>query len=296
MVITFPVLISETVDKEILPYLLKAIERKVALDYAPILDNLVKEKLDAMGSNYSLAGNDEVPTLHLHINSDEYIPLSEGMAYGTQIIMSESDKLSSDQPYFVTIRVTTTDRVVQDFVFGFKALSLVSPYTLEIFEENLDSSRYWIYRKAKELLDDKLSYKLVRMYEKLFLDKNEDKKKVYTKKIMFADKAERVCILSANDIDKESFEYAKKDKVPLSVGNLKRSQFASLYLDDSLNKKVYYWDQDKIHFASVITYDMIYKNTLNVLPEQIDKAKQRNTSLFSKKASTSFVFSKVLKK
>ena len=29
MVITFPVLISETVDKEVLPYLLKAIERKV---------------------------------------------------------------------------------------------------------------------------------------------------------------------------------------------------------------------------------------------------------------------------
>ena len=45
MVISFPILVSETVDKDILPYLLKAIERKFALDYMPVLQDMIRDEL-----------------------------------------------------------------------------------------------------------------------------------------------------------------------------------------------------------------------------------------------------------
>ena len=293
MVITFPVLISETVDKEMLPYLIKAVERRVALDYSSLIEKDIRSKLDKMhieSITTKLMNYDLQPTLRLHLNEDRPMLQEDVGSYGTQIIDNvESNKLLNDQPYFITIRVTTTSKVVQDFTFGFKGLSLVSKDALEIFEKNLDSSRYWIYRKARQLLSDKNVWKLVSIYKKMFGDK-EDPRMVYTEKVLFSENVERICILSTNDINRETFEYSKKEDVPLSVGNLKRSQFSTLYVDDSLNKRIYCWDQDDIKFASIITYDMIYKNTLNVLPEQIDKAKQRNTSLFSKRAPTSFAF------
>ena len=287
MVITFPVLISETVDKEMLPYLIKAVERRVALDYSSLIEKDIRSKLDKMhieSTTTKLMNYDLQPTLRLHLNEDRPMLQEDVGSYGTQIIDNvESNKLLNDQPYFITIRVTTTSKVVQDFTFGFKGLSLVSKDALEIFEKNLDSSRYWIYRKARQLLSDKNVWKLVDIYKKMFGGKEDPR-------MVFSENVERICILSTNDINKETFEYSKKEDVPLSVGNLKRSQFSTLYVDDSLNKRIYCWDQDDIKFASIITYDMIYKNTLNVLPEQIDKAKQRNTSLFSKRAPTSFAF------
>ena len=214
MVITFPVLISETVDKEMLPYLIKAVERRVALDYSSLIEKDIRSKLDKMhieSTTTKLMNYDLQPTLRLHLNEDRPMLQEDVGSYGTQIIDNvESNKLLNDQPYFITIRVTTTSKVVQDFTFGFKGLSLVSKDALEIFEKNLDSSRYWIYRKARQLLSDKNVWKLVDIYKKMFGGK-EDPRMVYTEKVLFSENVERICILSTNDINKETFEYSKKE-------------------------------------------------------------------------------------
>lgn len=294
MVITFPILISETVDKEMLPYLIKAIERKFALDYVPLLEQHIHDLLDK-GSAYvkKVTSNfDAQPKLTLIADENREF-LSESDSYGTQVIPGESNKLMSDQPYTVTIRVTTIGRVTKDFTFGFKGLSIITKDAEKVFENNLDQNRYWVYREARKLLSDKTVWNLISFYRKLFGSK-KDERLIYTEKILFSENTERICVLSANDLNRENFEFGNKNYEALTVGNLKRSQFSSLYLDDSLNKRIYMWDQSKLNLSSIITYDMLYKSSLNVLPEQVDKAKQRNTSLFSKKAPTSFAIQKIM--
>ena len=298
MVITFPILISETVDKEMLPYLIKAVERKFALDYTPILEKHIQDILEHKNKHVSVlpSNYDKPPVLKL-ILKDELSPLLEAdssLVYGTQVIHDESNRLMTDQPYTITIRVTTAGHITQDFTFGFKGLTLITNDAYEVFERNLDQSRYWVYRQARKLLSDKTVWKLVDFYRKIWGTK-DDKRLIYTEKVLFSENTERICILSANDLAKEDFEYSDKDKEPLSVGNLKRSQFSSLYLDDSLNKRIYVWDQSDISFSSIITYDMLFKTSINVLPEQVDKAKQRGLQMFgSRKVPTKFVFKKIM--
>ena len=227
--------------------------------------------------------------MKLLLNLDSDAPLLEGEdAYGIQVITAESNKLMNDQPYFITLRITTASKITHDVVVGFKGSTVISKDALLIFEDNLDDSRYWLYREARKLLSEETLWNMQEYYRKIFnpdMDSDE-KRKHFTRKVLFSEHTERIAVLSANDISKESFEYSNKDDVPLSAGNLKRSQFTALYLDDSLNKKIYMWDQNNISFASIITYDMLFKNTLNVLPEEVDQAKQRNTSLFSRRVGS----------
>lgn len=287
MIITFPILISETVDKEVLPYLVKAIERNFALLYLPALESAIKKQMNQkhIVDPYMLFNTPD-GNMKLLLNLDSDAPLLEGEdAYGIQVITAESNKLMNDQPYFITLRITTASKITHDVVVGFKGSTVISKDALSIFEDNLDDSRYWLYREARKLLSEETLWNMQEYYRKIFnpdMD-NDEKRKHFTRKVLFSEHTERIAVLSANDISKESFEYSNKDDVPLSAGNLKRSQFTALYLDDSLNKKIYMWDQNNISFASIITYDMLFKNTLNVLPEEVDQAKQRNTSLFSRR-------------
>lgn len=290
MIITFPILISETVDKEVLPYLVKAIERNFALLYLPALESAIKKQMNQkhIVDPYMLFNTPD-GNMKLLLNLDSDAPLLEGEdAYGIQVITAESNKLMNDQPYFITLRITTASKITHDVVVGFKGSTVISRDALSIFEDNLDDSRYWLYREARKLLSEETLWNMQEYYRKIFnpdMDSDE-KRKHFTRKVLFSEHTERIAVLSANDINKESFEYSNKDDVPLSAGNLKRSQFTALYLDDSLNKKIYMWDQNNISFASIITYDMLFKNTLNVLPEEVDQAKQRNTSLFSRRVGS----------
>ena len=238
---------------------------------------------------------DGSPVLLMNLDADA--PLLEGEeAYGIQVITAESNKLMNDQPYFITLRITTASKITHDVVVGFKGSTVISRDALSIFEDDLDDSRYWLYREARKLLSEETIWNMQEYYRKIFnpsMDSDE-KRKHFTKKVLFSEHTERIAVLSSNDINKESFEFANKDDVPLSAGNLKRSQFSALYLDDSLNKKIYMWDQNNISFASIITYDMLFKNTLNVLPEEVDQAKQRNTSLFSRRIGSD-MFKSVVK-
>ncbi len=298
MIITFPILISETVDKEVLPYLVKAIERNFALLYLPALESAIKKQMNHkhISDPYRLFDTaDGSPVLLMNLDADA--PLLEGEeAYGIQVITAESNKLMNDQPYFITLRITTASKITHDVVVGFKGSTVISRDALSIFEDDLDDSRYWLYREARKLLSEETIWNMQEYYRKIFnpsMDSDE-KRKHFTKKVLFSEHTERIAVLSSNDINKESFEFANKDDVPLSAGNLKRSQFSALYLDDSLNKKIYMWDQNNISFASIITYDMLFKNTLNVLPEEVDQAKQRNTSLFSRRIGSD-MFKSVVK-
>lgn len=289
MIITFPVLISETVDKDILPYLLKTIERKFALDYVPILQKIVKSKL----KESHLESKSNVIELILLSEIDDTKHMESSSDVGIQVIQGESNKMSSDQPYFITLRITTASRVSQDFVFGFKALALITTDAFKIFQDELDDSRYFIHRWSRKLLGEKVIWTLSNWYNKVF-NKEKTKTRAYqTNKVLFDEEKERVVILSVNDLTREEFEYNDPDDTPISSDNLKDSRWSSLYLDDSLNKRIFVWDQSMPKFSNIITYDMLYKNTLNILPEQIDKSKQRNTSLFNKRAPMSWLVKKI---
>jgi hypothetical protein len=287
MVISFPVLVSETTDKEILPYLLKAIERKYALDYVDVLQNIVKKEMDK--ANEHLESKNEIEGV---IISDNKEALLEG-EFGIQIVQSDSNKLNSDQPFFITLRVTTTGRVTQDFVFGFKALSMVTKDAMKLFKHELEVSSYTINRLARKYFGEKFIWSLVKWYNKIF-DKEYTKTKEFeARKVLFSEERERIVILSSNDLSIEEFKDNDPDETPLSSDNLSDSRWSSVYIDDSLNKRIYMWDESMPKFANVITYDMLYKNTLGILPEQVDKAKQRNTSLFSKRAPLNWSITKL---
>lgn len=292
MIITFPVLVSKTVDTEILPYLLKVIERKFALAYLPVLQDIVRKEM--------MSANNSIKNIEcIILENEDYSKSGEQhfeattSIHGIQVITAESNKLNSDQPYFLTLRITTTSRVTQDYVFGFKTLALVTDETYDIFVEELDKSRYLLNRLARKLLGEKFLWKIVNWYKKVFRNSETKTKKFETQKILFEKDRERIAILSSNDIDKEDFENADPDDTPLSSGNLKDSRWSSLYIDDSLNKRFYSWDQDLPMFSNVISYDILYKTILGMLPEQVDKAKERNTSMFSKRVPQSFVIQKL---
>lgn len=297
MIISFPILISETVDKEMLPYLVKAIERNFALTYIPALENAIREQMNKkhISDPYTLF-NTRDGSSKLILNLDENAPLLEAEeAYGIQVIPGESNKLMNDQPYFITLRITTSTKITHDVLVGFKGSTVVSRDALSIFEDNLDESRYWLYREARKMLSEDTVWKMQEYYRKIFNpdQSSDEKRKHFTKKVLFSEHTERVAVLSANDLSKESFEYSKSDDVALSAGNLKKSQFSALYLDDSLNKKIYMWDQNSVSFASIITYDMLFKNNLNALTEEVGQAKQKDTSLFSKRIGIEMFKSKI---
>ena len=293
MVITFPVLVSETVDKDILPYLLKAIERKFALDYIPILQKLVKKELL---SNVQSVNDNVIESIVLEGDGFDKTKLMEGDSIGIQVVTADSNKINSDQPFFITLKVTTESRIQQDFVFGFKALSLISPNALNLFTEEMDVARYWLHKNALKLFGDRFSWFMTKWYTKMFDSKYSKSREFATKKVLFSENRERIALLSINDLTREELENNDPETTPISTDNLEDSRWSALYLDDSLNKRIYMWDQQIPKFSTIITYDMLYKNNLNVLPEQMDKAKQRNTSLFSKKAPMSWVIEKVFGK
>jgi hypothetical protein len=286
MVISFPVLVSETTDKEILPYLLKAIERKFALDYMDVLQNIVKKELDKANKHLESSGNIEA----VIIEGKEELLESE---FGIQIVTSDSSKLNSDQPFFITLRVTTTGRVTQDFVFGFKALSMVSKDAMKIFKNELEVSSYTINRLARKFFGEKFIWSLVKWYNKIFDKEYMKTKEFEARKVLFSEEKERIVVLGSNDLSVDEFKDNNPDETPLSSDNLSQSRWSAVYIDDSLNKRIYMWDEDMPKFANVITYDMLYKNTLGILPEQVDKAKQRNTSLFKKQAPLNWSISKL---
>lgn len=290
MIISFPVLISETVDKEIIPYLLKAIERRFALNYIPILQNIVKKEIESNLENVSPEG--------IIINGEGFNEklLESDSGVGIQILTSDSTKINSDQPFFITLRVTTVERTTQDYIFGFKALALIATEALSIFEHEMDTSRYWIYRTARKFFGDSFIWDMTTWYKKIFDQAAPKSKEFQLQKVLFSEDQERIAVLSINDIDKTKFENEDPRYHPLASKNLEDSRWSSLYLDDSLNKRIYMWDQTMPKFSNIITYDMLYKNTLNVLPEEIDKAKQRNTSLFSKRAPMSWLTEKIFGK
>jgi len=289
MVISFPILVSETVDKDILPYLLKAIERKFALDYMPVLEDMIKTKLS---SHLESKGSDEIEGIIIEDESEKLEGMHhlESDAFGIQVMPSESNKLNGDQPYFITIRVTTVSRITHDYIFGFKALALVTTDAYKIFRDEMDESRYYVHRLIRKMFSDKFIWKMVTWYNKIFNSDATKTNEWETKKVLFSESKERLCVLSINDISKEEFEHGDADKTPISSDILADSRWSGLYLDDSLNKRIYAWDEKTPKFASIIPYDVLYKAALGILPEQIDKAKQKGTSFFSRKVPFSKVF------
>lgn len=294
MIISFPVLISETVDKEIAPYLLKAIERRFALNYVPILQKIIQKELADIEVDH--VQSDVPEGIMLTGDSFDNAKLTEGLTAGIQVISADSGKLNSDQPFFITLRVTTEGRITQDYVFGFKALSLITRDALKVFEAEMNDSRYFIFRTARKMFGDSFLWKMTTWYRKIFDRELTKESSFQVQKVLFSEEQERIAILSINDLDKQSFEESNPDYTILSSKHLESSRWSSLYLDDSLNKRIYMWDQTMPKFSNIISYDMLYKNTLNMLPEEIDKSKQRNTSLFSKRAPITWLQEKIFGK
>ena len=294
MVISFPILVSQTVDKDILPYLLKAVERKFAVDYMPVLEEIVKNELVEQAGNMEQHLEGIIITGE-HKNISKQIMLENDGNFGIQVRMSEMNKLNTDQPYFITIIVTTPSRVTQEFVFGFKAISLVADNALQIFEEELHKSSYYFHRVARKLFTSKFIWTMHKWYNKVFYNEYTKTRTYEIKKVLFSEERERLCILSINDISKEEFETADPEETSLSSELLRYSRWSGLYMDDHLNKRIYFWDEKTPQFSSLITYDSLYKNTLGSLPEQIEKAKQKDKFLFSRKIPTDSIFQKVSK-
>lgn len=284
MVISFPILVSETVDKDILPYLLKAIERKFALDYMPILQDMIKEELSG-DKHLESKHSDSIEGVILEDECEkmEKTHLMESEEFGIQVIPTETNKINGDQPYFLTLRVTTIGRIIHEYMFGFKALALVTTDAYKIFRNEMDDSRYYVHKIIRKMFSDKFIWKMVTWYNKIFDSEGTKTSEWETKKVLFSESKERLCVLSINDVSKEEFETGRYNDTPISSEVLADSRWSGLYLDDSLNKKIYAWDDKTPKFASIITYDVLYKAALGVLPEQIDKAKQKGTSFFSRK-------------
>lgn len=292
MVISFPILVSETVDKDILPYLLKAIERKFALDYLPILEQMVRTELDKSESRVECVEGIIIEGEHKNI-SKQLILESD---FGIQVKPAESNKINSDQPYFVTVTVTTASRVTQEYVFGFKAISLITAEALDVFRDELYESNYYLHRLVRKMFGAKFIWQMYKWYQKIFNNDYTKSEEYETKKVLFSEEKERLCVLSVNDLTRESFERNDPNEDPLSSKLLSKARWSGLYLDDSINKRIYFWDEKTPKFSAIIPYDMLYKAALGVLPEQIEKAKQKDKFLFSRTMPADSIFNKVLKK
>ena len=69
----------------------------------------------------------------------------------------------------------------------------------------------------------------------------------------------------------------------------------NLWLDDSIHSRLFNWTADSKDYATLLSYDLVYKSILGVLPETLEKAKERNTSLFKRRLPANYV-AKILSK
>jgi len=308
MIVTFPSIISTLVDQDIIPYILKLLERNLAIEYEEQLKQLslnlittarIKKqnynKKDLFTDKYFMKNLDKLNKVLLsnefgkRLNFKIYLKdyelykqvenkeVLEEQLTSIQVFRPRSQDISLVEPYWVRI-VVVYDGNTHEFIFAIKCLALETNYARDIIMSDYRMLSSRVHRIMLSFFRSRRGRRFYYWVVHRF-SKEENRDQIYNLRKIIYNNTEQILILSINEATVQELRSHQS-----FFQRIQELDWDKIIIDDPVSRRLFFIDSNQnSNFANIITYDSVYKFALGSVPETISKNKSTISKMFHKK-------------